>query len=102
MSCFPRLRTLAISSLRSANSAQTVSTSHCRQHKISNHLYRLISNNAQISSSRQLPSPKNIVFSRHENCFLHNQTAVQRFFERASLWPNLVALVKQLEYYPII
>nr|CAH0109076.1 unnamed protein product [Daphnia galeata] len=43
------------------------------------------------SSSSTLDN-KHIVYSRHADCHLHNQTAVQRFFERASLWPNLTAL----------
>lgn len=34
----------------------------------------------------------NVVYSRHEDCFLHTQTMVQRFFEQASLWPNHTAV----------
>jgi hypothetical protein len=41
---------------------------------------------------------KHIVYSRHADCYLHNQTVVQRFFERASLWPNLTALVRPSMY----
>ena len=47
------------------------------------------------SSSSTLDN-KHIVYSRHADCHLHNQTAVQRFFERASLWPNLTALVRPI------
>lgn len=38
----------------------------------------------------------NVVYSRHEDCFLHTQTMVQRFFEQASLWPNHTAVVSRL------
>ncbi|EFX82657.1 hypothetical protein DAPPUDRAFT_316478 [Daphnia pulex] len=34
---------------------------------------------------------KNIVYSRHQDFDLRTQTVVQRFIERASLWPNLTA-----------
>ncbi|KAI9559136.1 hypothetical protein GHT06_015925 [Daphnia sinensis] len=34
---------------------------------------------------------KNVVYSRHEDFRLVDQTIVQRIFDRASLWPNLVA-----------
>lgn len=36
---------------------------------------------------------KNIVYSRHQDFDLRTQTVVQRFIERASLWPNLTATV---------
>lgn len=44
--------------------------------------------NVNLSSERN----DNVVYSRHEDCFLHNQTMVQRFFQQASLWPNHVAM----------
>ena len=36
---------------------------------------------------------KNIVYSRHQDFDLRTQTVVQRFIERASMWPNLTATV---------
>ncbi len=39
---------------------------------------------------------KNIVYSRHQDFDLRTQTVVQRFIERASLWPNLTATVSSL------
>lgn len=36
---------------------------------------------------------KHVVYSRHNDFELRSQTVVQRFFERASLWPNLTATV---------
>ena len=36
---------------------------------------------------------KNIVYSLHQDFHLRTQTVVQRFFERASMWPNLTATV---------
>lgn len=53
--------------------------------------------NVNLSSERN----DNVVYSRHEDCFLHNQTMVQRFFQQASLWPNHVAMVKYSYYYLI-
>lgn len=38
----------------------------------------------------------NVVYSRHEDCHLHSQTVVQRFFDQASLWPNHTALVSKI------
>lgn len=49
------------------------------------------------ASSVNLSSPRindNVVYSRHEDCFLHTQSVVQRFFEQASLWPNHIAVVR--------
>lgn len=45
--------------------------------------------NVSLSSKRVVD---NVVYSRHEDCKLHKQTIVQRFFEQASLWPDLVAV----------
>jgi len=53
---------------------------------------RLMSNAA---SSVNLSSERindNVVYSRHEDCNLHNLTVVQRFFEQASLYPKAVAV----------
>ena len=36
----------------------------------------------------------NIVYSRHDDCILHDLTITQRFFDQASLWPNNVAVVR--------
>jgi hypothetical protein len=36
---------------------------------------------------------KNIVYSRHQDFDLRTQTVTQRIFEKASLWPNLTAMV---------
>jgi len=56
--------------------------------------HRLMSNST--ASTVSLSSERfndNVVYSRHEDCFLHNQTVVQRFFEQASLWPQQTAMV---------
>jgi len=53
---------------------------------------RLMSNTA---SSVNLSSERindNVVYSRHEDCNLHNLTVVQRFFEQVSLFPNATAV----------
>lgn len=52
--------------------------------------------NVNISSERA----NKIVYSRHEDCELHNLTVVQRFFEQASKWPNHVALVSTFLILP--
>lgn len=44
--------------------------------------------NVDLSSERA----SNIVYSRHEDCQLHNLTVVQRFFEQACKWPNHVGV----------
>lgn len=41
---------------------------------------------------------KNIVYSRHEDCELHNLTVVQRFFDQASKWPHHIALVTKFVF----
>lgn len=54
--------------------------------------YRVVSG---FSSSGNLTSgslDKNVVYSRHEDFRLVDQTVVQRIFDRASLWPNLIAM----------
>ena len=56
--------------------------------------HRLMSNST--ASTVSLSSERfndNVVYSRHEDCFLHNQTVVQRFFVQASLWPQQTAMV---------
>lgn len=56
--------------------------------------YRVVSG---FSSSGNLTSgslDKNVVYSRHEDFRLVDQTVVQRIFDRASLWPNLIAMVR--------
>ena len=35
----------------------------------------------------------NIVYSRHDDCTLHDLTVAQRFFDQASLWSNNIAVV---------
>ena len=58
---------------------------------------RLMSNTA---SSVNLSSERindNVVYSRHEDCNLHNLTVVQRFFEQVSLFPNATAVVSPFE-----
>ncbi|KZS14605.1 4-coumarate--CoA ligase 3 [Daphnia magna] len=53
--------------------------------------------NLQIRAMSDAPSgeassiDKHIVYSRHKDFDLRSQTVVQRFFERASMWPNLTA-----------
>lgn len=67
-----------------------------QQQKRLQHLIRHQSTISSTVSNVNLSSERvndHVVYSRHEDCFLHNQTAVQRFFEQASLWPNHVAMV---------
>jgi hypothetical protein len=62
---------------------------------------QLLKSNVQIRAMSCAPSAvnstspidKNIVYSRHQDFDLRTQTVVQRFFERASMWPNLTATV---------
>ena len=49
---------------------------------------------SRMLSSNKTRTEQNVIYARHEDCFLPNQTVVQRFFDRAALWPNLVAMVK--------
>lgn len=61
--------------------------------------HRLMSSAA---SSVNLSSERindNVVYSRHEDCYLHSQTMVQRFFDQASLWPNHTALVRLFDSF---
>ena len=91
MSCLPRLKTLLVNSVRLAISKRAISIGLLQQHQTNRYLLhrRTIS---EISSSGILQN--NIISSRHEDCLLQNETVVQHFFERASLWPNLVAVVQ--------
>lgn len=88
-SCFQsrRLKTVILSSVVQTVSRQSQQLKWCLVH------HRRMS---QMQTSSLNLSSKNVIYSRHEDCYLHNQTVVQRFFERASLWPNLVALVNRL------
>lgn len=62
---------------------------------------QLLKPNVQIRAMSGVPSgvkstspiDKNIVYSRHLDFDLRTQTVVQRFFERASMWPKLTATV---------
>jgi hypothetical protein len=62
---------------------------------------QLLKSNVQIRAMSCAPSvvnstspiDKNIVYSRHQDFDLRTQTVVQRFFERAAMWPNLTATV---------
>lgn len=54
--------------------------------------HRLMSSTASTVSLSSERFNDNVVYSRHEDCFLHNQTVVQRFFEQASLWPQQTAM----------
>ena len=56
---------------------------------------RLMSN-ASASSGLNLSSARindNVIYSRHEDCNLHNMTIVQRFFEQTKLFPKATAMV---------
>lgn len=55
--------------------------------------------NVSLSSERVVD---NVVYSRHEDCKLHKQTIVQRFFEQASLWPDLVAVVCSFNWLEVL
>lgn len=55
----------------------------------SRNLLSTTASDVDISSERI----SNIVYSRHEDCKLHNLTVVQRFFQQSSQRPNNVALV---------
>jgi hypothetical protein len=44
-------------------------------------------------SSTSTSVDKNIVYSRHQDFDYRSQTVIQRIFEKASLWPNLTAMV---------
>ena len=55
--------------------------------------HRLMGSTASTVSLSSERFNDNVVYSRHEDCFLHNQTVVQRFFEQASLWPQQTAMV---------
>ena len=50
-----------------------------------------VSSNAGNSTSVD----KNI-YSRHQDFELRSQTIIQRIFEKASLWPNLTAMVSSI------
>lgn len=54
--------------------------------------HRLMGSTASTVSLSSERFNDNVVYSRHEDCFLHNQTVVQRFFEQASLWPQQTAM----------
>jgi hypothetical protein len=45
------------------------------------------------SSGNSTSVDKNIVYSRHQDFDYRSQTVIQRIFEKASLWPNLTAMV---------
>ncbi len=69
-------------------------------------LQRLVQHRPMSSAASSVKSSErindNVVYSRHEDCFLHTQTTVQRFFEQASLWPNHTAVVRSvfLQLFP--
>lgn len=51
--------------------------------------------NASASSGLNLSSARindNVIYSRHEDCNLHNMTIVQRFFEQTKLFPKATAM----------
>lgn len=85
--CFKSLAT----SLSGASAR--LSTGHQQQQ-----LQRLVRpmSSASVKSSEKISD--NVVYSRHEDCFLHTQTTVQRFFEQASLWPNHTAVVRSFMF----
>ena len=56
--------------------------------------YRAISGVSFAGNSTSID--KNIVYSRHQDFELRSQTIVQRIFEKASLWPNLTAMVSSI------
>jgi hypothetical protein len=57
--------------------------------------YRAISG-VSSNSGNSTSVDKNIVYSRHQDFELRSQTIVQRIFEKASLWPNLTAMVSSI------
>lgn len=94
----PCLRSMAVS--LNGLSSRFTSQQHqqiLQQRKLQHLMkHRMMSSAA---SNLNLPNERardKIVYSRHEHCFLHNQTVVQRFFEQASLWPNQVAMVSEI------
>lgn len=90
----PCLKSLANLSGLSAR-VSTAGPQHLQQlQKLQNSLQSRHRSSA--ASSVNLSSERindNVVYSRHEDCFLHSQTVVQRFFDQASLWPNHTAVV---------
>ena len=46
------------------------------------------------SSDKSTSDDKNIIYPRHQDFELRTQTVVERIFEKASLWPNLTAIVR--------
>lgn len=88
----PCLKSLA--NLRGLTARVSTGPQHLQQlQKLQNSLQSRHRSSA--ASSVNLSSERindNVVYSRHEDCFLHSQTVVQRFFDQASLWPNHTAL----------
>lgn len=89
----PCLKSLAVN-VSGISARVSAGSQHLKQFKrLQNAVHpRLMSSTA---SSVNLSSERindNVVYSRHEDCFLHTQTVVQRFFDQASLWPNHTAV----------
>lgn len=56
--------------------------------------YRVMSNSTSNGNLTSGYIDKNVIYSRYEDFSHVDQTVVQRIFDRAKLWPNLVAMVK--------
>lgn len=90
----PCLKSLAVN-LGGISTRVSAGPQHVKQFKqLQNAVHR--KHMSSTASSVNLSSDRindNVVYSRHEDCYLHTQTVVQRFFDQASLWPNHTAVV---------
>jgi hypothetical protein len=88
--CFKSLANLSGLSARVSTGPQHLQQLQKLQNSLQSRRRSSTASSVNLSSER---INDNVVYSRHEDCFLHSQTVVQRFFDQASLWPNHTAVV---------